>query len=121
MTSELWARVLQIGSHGLRRGAWYPVVNEVTAEMLLLDVARRNVPVPRTALEVSERTPGKWSIVEWQDSDQGFGRASQSGFDMTYAVCPKCRARVTLPDGSAERMQCPECGGDFPVEWDRRC
>ncbi len=121
MTNELWARVLQIGSHGLRRGAWYPVVNEVTAEMLLLDVARRNVPVPRTALEVSERAPQMWSIVRWQDGDQGFRRVSQSGFDMTYAVCPKCRARVTLPDSSAERMQCPECGGDFPIDWERRC
>jgi hypothetical protein len=121
MTSELWARIRQIGSHGLRRGAWYPVVNEVTAEMLLLDVARRNVPVPREALDVSERAPAVWSVVEWRDQDQGAGRVREAGFDLTYGVCPKCRARVSLPGERIERLQCPECGGDFPVDWERRC
>lgn len=121
MTSELWARIRQIGSHGLRRGAWYPVVNEVTAEMLLLDVARRNVPVPRDALDVSEHAPAVWSVVEWTDQDQGIGRVREAGFDLTYGVCPKCRARTSLPTERIERLQCPECGSDFPIDWERRC
>ncbi|MBE0591823.1 MAG: hypothetical protein IH616_05410 [Gemmatimonadales bacterium] len=120
-SSELWARVKRLGAHGLRRGAWYPVVNEVTAEMLVVDVAKQNVPVPRQLVDVSERAPGRWSIVSRNSAEPGAERINAAGHPLEYAVCPGCRSRVPFGPGRPEEMQCPNCQRRYPVDWDDRC
>ena len=119
--SEQWARVKRLGTHGLRRGAWYPVVNRVTSEMLIVDVAKHNVPVPREAVDLSEARPAAWSVVVWKDRDPGVQRVSTSGFALTYAVCPVCRARAELPGSEATSMTCGACGGEYDFDWDHPC
>ena len=119
--SEQWARVKRLGTHGLRRGAWYPVVNRVTAEMLIVDVAKRNVPVPREAVDLSESPPASWSVVLWKDQDPGAQRVSAAGFALTYAVCPACRARTELPTGEPASMTCAACGGEYGFDWSHPC
>ena len=49
---KLWARVRQTGAHGLRRGAWYAVVNDSKPTIVFLDVHRKNVAMDRTLLDL---------------------------------------------------------------------
>ncbi len=119
--SELWARVKQLGAHGLRRGAWYPVVNEVTEEMLIVDVAKQNVPVPRELVEVSDHEPRRWSIVVRSPADPGADKISAAGHPLEYAVCPGCRSRVPFGPARPDQMECPNCQQRYPVDWADRC
>lgn len=122
MTSTpLWARVKRLGTHGLRRGAWYQVVNRSKPEMLIVDVAKRNVPVPRDAVDISDARPNTWSVVMWRDQDPGLRRVSDRGFPLTYIVCPACRGRAEVPTGEPVSMPCPSCGGDFEFDWEHPC
>jgi hypothetical protein len=119
--TELWARVRRLGTHGLRRGAWYPVVNRSKPEVLVVDVAKKNVLVPRDAVDLSEAPPKAWSVVVWKERDPGVRRVSDAGFALRYVVCPTCRGRVELPDGEPERMTCPSCNGDYGFDWAHPC
>lgn len=121
MTAKQWARVRYAGVHGLRRGAWYAVVAEGKAGMLVLSVSKRNVPVPRGQLDLAGEPPAHWSIVEWKASERGAQRASEAGIGPTYAVCPGCRARARIEPIDAVSMVCLECGEEFSVDWERRC
>ena len=58
-----WARVRRTGAHGLRRGAWYAVVNDSKPTIVFLDVHRRNVAMDRTLLDVRDDPPSMWSVV----------------------------------------------------------
>ncbi len=120
-SSEVWARVRRRGAHGLRRGAWYPVVNEVRDDLVLVDVARRNVPIPRALVEVSDERPSRWSVVRWDPSEAGAKRLSTDGHAMIYAVCPECRSRTNFDEAKPQRMTCSDCGGEFEVDWDHPC
>jgi len=51
MTPKRWARVRATRAHGLRRGAWYTVVNDSKPGIVFLDVSKRNVAVDRSLLE----------------------------------------------------------------------
>lgn len=118
---EMWARVKRLGTHGLRRGAWYPVVNRSSVELLVVDVAKKNVPVPRDAVDLSEDPPASWSVVMWKERDPGIKRVSDAGFALTYVVCPSCRARAELPSGEVASMPCPQCGGEYALDWAHPC
>ncbi len=120
MTPKKWARVKQNGAHGLRRGAWYLVVNDKKQDLVIVDVNKKNVPVARTLVELSEDEPARWSVVAWSEADRGAQRASESRFGMMYAVCPNCRARKNIDDQAAS-AECPECGGEFDVDWENLC
>jgi hypothetical protein len=97
------------------------VVNEVRDDLVLVDVARRNVPIPRALVEVSDRRPSRWSVVRWDPSEAGAKRLSTDGHAMIYAVCPECRGRAKFEGTKPQRMQCPECDGEFEVDWDHPC
>jgi hypothetical protein len=121
MAAKKWARVKRSGAHGLRRGAWYPVVNDKKPELVFVDVNRRNVPVPRDLVELAGDAPERWSVVMWKEEENGAVRASDSEYGKMYGVCPRCRARQKFsPPGVAE-MACPECGGEFAVDWENPC
>jgi hypothetical protein len=120
MEPKRWARVRLAGAHGLRRGAWYPVVNDKKPTIVFLDVNKRNVAVDRTLLEFSETKPTQWSVVVRDAHERGTERASAASLNRVYAVCPRCRARTNLDHGERE-ARCPVCAGDFEVDWQHRC
>lgn len=120
MKPKKWARVRRAGAHGLRRGAWYAVVNDSKPNVVFLDVNKRNVAMDRSLLEFSARRPDRWSVVERDPDEPAAARASDANLNPTYAVCPACRARANLaPD--TETMRCAACGGEFGVDWDTVC
>ena len=62
MTSKGWARCLDSVADILRRGAWYPIVEE-TADHIVLDVHEKRVRLSRADLQVRLTPPDHWSIV----------------------------------------------------------
>jgi hypothetical protein len=119
MASHRWARVLESGAHGLRRGAWYPIVNDSRPEIVILDVNKNNVPVDRASLELADAKPGKWSVVKWNPAGVP-RRISQAKLPMTYGVCPHCRARAEIPERET-KLDCPECKKTSEVDWVNTC
>jgi hypothetical protein len=115
-----WARAKGAGAHGLRRGAWYLVVNDSHPEVVLLDVRRTNVPVPRNMLDIREGKPNLWSVVKWQETQRGARRASDE-LGLQYAVCPSCGERGTIEPPDAAELRCEHCHGTFRLDWDHPC
>jgi hypothetical protein len=120
MPSRKWARVKLSGAHNLRRGAWYPVVNDSNPKIVILDVLKNNVPVPRDSLDLADEKPDRWSIVRFDPSKPIPPRISQQSLPLTYAVCPHCRARAELTDGQHD-LTCPECNRKSAVDWLNTC
>ncbi len=119
--SRKWARARGAGAHGLRRGAWYLVVNDTQPSVVILDVRRQNVPVPRSMLEIRPESPSAWSVVQWEESQRGAKRASQEQLGLQYGVCPACGERAGLDSPSVAQLTCEHCGGTFAVDWERPC
>ena len=108
-----WARVRADINCGVRRGAWYKVLS-LTPEEAVLDVNGRPYPVPRAVLQIVPVRPERWSVVPRpQDAV-----IMPLHWGSRYAVCPACRHRRSLVAQAAEQLQCPQCGGVFPVAWD---
>jgi hypothetical protein len=120
MAPKRWARVRATRAHGLRRGAWYAVVNDSKPGIVFLDVSKRNVAVDRSLLEFREAPPDRWSVVVRTAEDVATARISTAHLNPTYGVCPQCRARANLFAG-APRAKCPGCGGEFLVDWVNTC
>ena len=116
-----WARVKLSGAHNLRRGAWYPVVNDSNPKIVVLDVAKRNVPVPRESVELADGKPEKWSVVKFNSEKALPARVSQEGLPLTYAVCPFCRARSVEVEVDMPSLKCDECGRETAVDWENPC
>lgn len=120
MAPKRWARVRRAGAHGLRRGAWYAVVNDSKPTIAFLDVHKRNVAVDRTLLEFRETKPIEWSVVHRDPAEPGAKRASEANLGPIYGVCPSCRFRMNLlPE--TRSLVCGRCGEEFPVDWERPC
>jgi len=119
MEPKQWARVRQAGAHGLRRGAWYPVVNSSKPTIVFLDVNLRNVAMDRTLLDIQEGRPNRWSVVALSEPVAS-RRSDWVDLDATYGVCPDCRARANLPIGATHAL-CDHCGGEYPIDWDHPC
>jgi hypothetical protein len=120
VAAKLWARVRLAGAHGLRRGAWYPVVNDKQATIVFLDVNKRNVAVDRSLLEFAEGRPTRWSIVTRGGGEHGTRRASAANLNPVYGVCPQCRTRANIKQG-VSAARCPVCAGEFEVDWQHPC
>lgn len=116
-----WARVKLSGAHNLRRGAWYPVVNDSSAKIVVLDVAKRNVPIPRESVDLSIEKPSKWSVVKFDSDKPVPARISQEHLPLTYPVCPFCRARSVEVYDDTKALTCPDCGREAEVDWDNPC
>jgi hypothetical protein len=116
-----WARAKGAGAHGLRRGAWYLVVNDSQPAVVLLYVRKTNVPVPRSMLDIAEAKPNKWSVVKWQETQRGARRASDHELGLLYAVCPSCGERGAIEPHDAAQLTCASCGGTFALDWEHPC
>lgn len=120
MAPRRWARVKATRAHGLRRGAWYSVVNDSKPGIVFLDVSKRNVAVDRSLLEFRDFAPDHWSVVIRKSEEGGTQRASEAHLNPTYGVCPHCRGRSNLFAG-APRARCTYCGGEYPIDWVNTC
>ncbi len=58
-----WATAKPAGAHIMRLGAWYKIVDERNPTLVVLDIARRNVPVPRDFVEISREAPQRFTVV----------------------------------------------------------
>lgn len=111
MIGGQWARLRADASAPLRRGAWYRVLR-LTATDAVLDVNQRPMNVPLPVLQLASRPPGVWQVVPRPLN----ARSLPTSWGPRYAVCPKCRARASLPRGPLA-MRCTNCDGVFDVGW----
>ena len=112
--SRGWARVRPHGAHIMRLGAWYEVVGSSGPNLVVLDVARRNVAIPRDLLKISPHRPERFSVVRRSPSNLG-GKSDDTA--IAYAVCPVSSTRAPL-SGHPERIECPSCGHRGAVDWE---
>ncbi len=87
---------------GLRRGAWYRVVEDPEKQWVVLDVHQVEVRVPRGNLELRKERPKGWSVVH-----------------EPHLVCPGCHKRQHM-SGQPKEVKCYECGNTFAVDWKDR-
>ena len=97
------------------------MVNDSSSKIVVLDVSKRNVPVPRESVELADHKPEKWSVVKFNSDKPLPARISQEHLPLTYAVCPFCRARSVEVDAATAVLKCDECGKEAPVDWNHPC
>lgn len=107
-----WARLKGDAKVGLRRGAWYKVI-ELLPREVVVDAGRKKVRVPRVLIELARRPTPRWSIVRAPTG----GRRLPAAWGGRYVVCPSCRERAPLPEHATNELRCPKCNGLFPLEW----
>ena len=107
----LFARVQADVPLKLRKGAWYRVL-EINDLQAVIEVNRRKVGVLRAWLEIRDRPPQRWAVVEGA-KDNAKAPPPLRG---TYGVCPNCRARTPIPK-RARALQCKKCGQEFEIDW----
>ena len=96
-----WARSRgnRAEKQGLRRGAWYRVVEDEKKEYVVLDVHHVEVRMERGDLEIRKDSPKAWSVVR-----------------EPHLVCPGCHARYVVAEG-AKDAKCPECARTYAIDW----
>ncbi len=101
MADVSWARSRgdRAENDGLRRGAWYRVVEDSGKTWVVLDVHHVEIRIPRENLEIRRGPPSAWSVVR-----------------EPHLVCPSCHTRHVVAEGTRE-VRCPECGRTYPVDW----
>ncbi len=101
MAEAAWARSRgeRAEKEGLRRGAWYRVVEDAGKSWVVLDVHQVEVRIPKDHLELRPDRPTAWSVVH-----------------EPHLVCPRCHERRHV-SGQPTSLQCPECGHTHPVDW----
>ena len=112
MAALQWARLKGVTHCGLRRGAWYRVL-QLSPRDALLEVPPKPLSLPRNALQFLSLPPSAWAVVA-QPPDARGRAASWGGM---YVVCPRCRSRASLM-GGPYRLRCPSCDGLFRVAWE---
>ncbi len=106
----LFARIQDDVPLKLRKGAWYRVV-ELNDLQAVIEVNRRKVSVLRAWLEIRDRPPQRWAVVEGKDNQK-----APPPLRGLYGVCPNCRARTPLPK-KARTLVCKKCGNEFEIDW----
>ena len=107
----LFARVQDDVPLKLRKGAWYRVL-EMNDLQAVIEVNRRKVGVLRAWLEIRDRPPQRWAVVEGSKHNS----KAPPPLRGTYGVCPNCRARTPLPK-RARAYLCKKCGQEFEIDW----
>ena len=107
----LFARVQDDVPLKLRKGAWYRVL-EMNDLQAVVEVNRRKVGVLRAWLEIRDRPPQRWAVVEGSKHNS----KAPPPLRGTYGVCPNCRARTPLPKRARAHL-CKKCGQEFEIDW----
>src|SRR5437899_12803085 len=58
-----WARCAENVADILRRGAWYPIVEESTDGQVVVEVRQQRVRLSRADVTIRTEVPDRWSIV----------------------------------------------------------
>ncbi len=117
-----WARVRSTVklslSRNLRRGAWYPVVNDTQPDKVFLAITSRSVAVPRRIVQVRPRLPRpqQFSVVYCANGERNPVRGTAADLGNTYAVCPHCAARLRL-FAHQLAVHCTDCAHEAEVAW----
>jgi hypothetical protein len=115
-----WARCSDNVADVLRRGAWYPVVEESSDGHVVVEVRRQRIRLNRADVTVRTEPPDHWSVVV----RTGVLRPTLGGKGMevvtTYAVCPLCHYRQDFA-GKPGTLRCVRCGATSPVDWTETC
>lgn len=122
MARRGWARITDSVADILRRGAWYPVVDETADGHVVVDV-RQGVQVRLKREDVTMRSepPTTWSVVVRTGVLRPtLGGSNSSDIVMTYAVCPACHERQDF-EGKPGTLRCPRCGHTGAVDWSATC
>jgi hypothetical protein len=116
-----WARCLDNVADVLRRGAWYPILEETTDGKVVIEVRQRPVRVSRIDVAVRDVAPDRWSIVV----RTGVLRPTLGGREgedltTTYAVCPHCQERQDFTS-KPDTLKCARCKRESRVDWSETC
>jgi hypothetical protein len=113
-TAKAWATAAPGHADVLRRGAWYPVVEETDDGHLLVEVDFQPIRVRQADVVVRPEKPEAWSIVV----RTGVLRPTLTGQKLVtrYAVCPDCGGRQEF-EGEPQTLICERCRRAAKVDW----
>jgi hypothetical protein len=122
MAPSRWARITDSVADILRRGAWYPVVEETADGHVVVEVrSRGSVRLSRSDVTIRQQPPDQWGVV----TRTGVLRPTlggQQGSEVvtTYGVCPHCQERQEF-EGKPARLKCSRCGRESAVASSETC
>ena len=120
MPANSWARTQDKFAATLRRGAWYPVVEEDPAGQVVVQVGQERVTLKREMALVRTEPPTHWSVVVRTGVMRPTWGGQHNVSDNTYAVCPHCAERQFF-DGQPRAIECRRCHKNSPVDWSTTC
>ena len=121
MAKPGWARITDSVADVLRRGAWYPILEETSDGDVVLDVSSRRIRLSRQDVHVRRERPQRWSVVVRTGvlrPTLGGGRGS--ALVSTYGVCSSCHERQEFT-GRPTEITCQKCGQSASVDWTETC
>jgi hypothetical protein len=120
MPSRGWARCLDSVADILRRGAWYPIVDETPDDHVVVEVGAKPVRLSRNDVRIRQEPPDRWSVVVRTGVLRPTLGGSRTSLHSTYAVCPSCRERQEFT-GRPESLKCLRCKKTAPIDWTETC
>src|SRR5213594_1522629 len=102
-TPRGWARCLDNVADMLRRGAWYPIVDETDDGKVVLEVRKKPVRISRIVVRTGLLRPT-------------LGGREGEEVTTTYAVCPHCQERQDFT-GKPDGMKCLRCKRESKIDW----
>ena len=120
MTNRGWARCTDNVADVLRRGAWYPIVEETPDGQVVVQVRAKRVRLTRADIRVRQEPPDKWSVVVRTGVLRPTLGGKGSEVVTTYGVCSECQERQEF-NGKPQTMQCSRCGHRAAVDWSEIC
>lgn len=115
-----WARCTDNVADVLRRGAWYPILEETEDGNMVLEVRNQRVRISRGDLRVQREPPDRWSIVVRTGVLRPTLGGTGQSVTTTYAVCPRCHQRQDFT-GRPTTLDCTSCGLSAAVDWSEIC
>ncbi len=120
MTRLGWARCTDSVADILRRGAWYPILEETTDGHVIVEVRRQRVRLSRVDVHVRDTPPEQWSIVVRTGVLRPTLGGGKEEVTTTYAVCPYCHERQETR-GRPVTLTCLGCDRTAAVDWSETC
>ena len=118
MPSRGWARITDRIADVLRRGAWYPIVDQTTEGDVVVNIqGGRQIRLSREDVTVRLEPPDRWSVVVRTGVLRPtLGGTRDTEVTTTYGVCPACQERQEFR-GKPISLPCARCGKESQVDW----
>jgi hypothetical protein len=113
-TAKGWGTGVPGTADVLRRGAWYPIVEEGADGSVVIEVDHVPTRFRQEDIRIRRDPPTRWSIVV----RTGVMRPTLAGPKLvtTYAVCPDCTGRQEF-EGHPDTLMCVRCRRAAEVDW----